>query len=475
MAISIPIISEFADAGVKKAIAQFKQLETTGEKAQFALKKAAIPAAAAVAGLTAAMGDAVKAAMDDEKSQQMLARQLKATTGATDDQIKSVEKYITAQGRNLGITDDQLRPALAGLVRVTKDVNEAQNAASLAMDIAAAKGVSLETVSKALEKAYGGNTAALAKLDPSVRDMIKGGASLEEVFATLQGTFGGAAKEASNTAAGGFAKLKLSLDETKESIGAALLPVLQKVLPYLQKAADWAQDNPKAFTIIAGTIGAVATAILAVNAVVALNPFGLIAVGIAALVTGITIAYTKFEGFRNVVRNVVNGLATYFEFMANAWIKAINLVIRGINIVNPGKDIPSIPAVSLGRLGGEGGGGTGSIRGIESPVSSSGSTAAVVPSLGAGVVAGAASRATGGGGAAAAAPRLTGPDGYVGPGYGEIPISMLSLDQIDASIGGTQGQTIVNVEVNGGDPQSVVDAIQRWTRQNGPLPIAVTY
>ena len=475
MAISIPIISEFADAGVKKAIKEFKQLETTGEKAQFALKKAAIPAAAAVAGLAAAMGDAVKAAMDDEKSQQMLARQLKATTGATDDQIKSVEKYISAQGRNLGITDDQLRPALAGLVRVTKDVNEAQNAASLAMDIAAAKGVSLETVSKALERAYGGNTAALAKLDPSVRDMIKGGATLEEVFAKMTGTFGGAAKEASNTAAGGFAKLKLSLDETKESIGAALLPVLQKVLPYLQKAADWAQDNPKAFTIIAGTIGAVATAILAVNAAMALNPFGLIAVGIAALVTGLTVAYTKFEGFRNVVRNVVNGLATYFEFMANAWIKAINLVIRGINIVNPGKDVPSIPAVSLGRLGGEGGGSTGSARQFESPVSSSGSTAAVVPSLGAGVVAGAASRATGGGGAAAAAPRLTGPDGYVGLGYGEIPIAMLSLDQIDPSIGGTQGQTIVNVQVDGGDPQSVVDAIQRWTRQNGPLPIAVTY
>jgi hypothetical protein len=475
MAISIPIVSEFDGKGVSKAIAQFKQLETTGEKAQFALKKAALPAAAAVAGLAAAMGDAVKAAMDDEKSQQMLARQLKATTGATDDQIKSVEKYISAQGRNLGITDDQLRPALAGLVRVTKDVNEAQNAASLAMDIAAAKGVSLETVSKALERAYGGNTAALAKLDPSVRDMIKGGATLEEVFAKMTGTFGGAAKEASNTAAGGFAKLKLSLDETKESIGAALLPVLQKVLPYLQKAADWAQDNPKAFTIIAGTIGAVATAILAVNAAMALNPFGLIAVGIAALVTGITVAYTKFEGFRNVVRNVVNGLATYFEFMANAWIKAINLVIRGINIVNPGKDVPSIPAVSLGRLGGEGGGGTGSARQFESPVSSSGSTAAVVPSLGAGVVAGAASRATGGGGAAAAAPRLTGPDGYVGPGYGEIPISMLSLNQIDPSIGGTQGQTIVNVQVDGGDPQSVVDAIQRWTRQNGPLPIAVTY
>ena len=91
MAIEIPILSTFVDTGVKKAIKEFKQLETTGAKAQFALKKAAIPAAAAMGALTVAMGDAVKAAMEDEKAQQLLARQLKASTGATDDQIKSVE------------------------------------------------------------------------------------------------------------------------------------------------------------------------------------------------------------------------------------------------------------------------------------------------------------------------------------------------------------------------------------------------
>jgi hypothetical protein len=42
MALSIPIISEFQDKGIKKAIAEFKQLETTGKKAQFALKKGSV-------------------------------------------------------------------------------------------------------------------------------------------------------------------------------------------------------------------------------------------------------------------------------------------------------------------------------------------------------------------------------------------------------------------------------------------------
>jgi hypothetical protein len=478
MAISIPIISEFVDTGVKKAVKEFKQLETTGAKAQFALKKAAIPAAAAMGALTVAMGDAVKAAMEDEKAQQLLARQLKASTGATDNQIKSVEKYITVQGRNLGITDDQLRPALAGLVRVTKDVDEAQKATNLAMDIAAAKGTSLETVTKAMEKAYGGNLNALAKLDPSVRQMIKDGASLEEVFATLQGTFSGAAKEASNTAAGGFAKMKLALDETKESIGAALLPVIQKVLPYLQRAAEWAQDNPKAFTIIAGTIAAVATSIMAVNVAMALNPFGLIAVGIAALVAGITVAYTKFETFRSIVRTVVNGVAGYIEFLANSWVKATNVIIRGLNLINPFGNIDTIDPIKLGRLGSDGGtrSTVAAISAGDMPGAASAAAGGAVAGLGAGYATSAAKKATSAARSAVVVP--TGPDGYVGPmGLPEVSLGGLRLDQIDPSIGGTRGMTAapdVTINVNGGDPNAVVDALRAYMRQNGSIPINVT-
>lgn len=473
--ISIPIVSEFDGKGVKKALEEFKQLEGAGAKAQFAIKKAAIPAAAAVAGLTVALGDAVKAAMDDEKSQQLLARQLKATTGATDAQIAATEEWISAQGKLLGVADDQLRPTLAGLTRVTKNVQEAQGAATLAMDIAAAKGVSLETVSKSLEKAYGGNIAALAKLDPSVRDMIKGGASLEEVFAKLSETYGGAAKAASNTAAGGFAKLKLSLDETKESIGAALLPVIQKVLPYLQKAADWAQENPKAFTIIAGAIGAVATAILAVNAAMALNPFGLIAVGIAALVTGITIAYTKFEGFRNVVNSVVNGIASAFEFMANSFISAINIVIRGINLVKPGKDIPSLSAISIGRIG-EGSSSpasAGNFRMAESALSATGAGAGdVTAGLGAGYAVQAAKKVTGTAGALSDIYALTG--NYDTLQTGGLPsINMSNFDASTVVDSLRQSGADITINVNGGDPNAVVDALRRYMLQNGTVPIRV--
>ena len=148
----LPIVSEFDGKGVAKAIKQFKQLETAGQKAQFAIKKAAVPAAAALAGLAVVLGDAVKGAMEDAAAQAELARQLKATTGANDAQIASVEDWITAQGKALGITDDELRPAFAGLVRATGDVAHAQKLASQAFDLAAQKGLPLETVTKALER-----------------------------------------------------------------------------------------------------------------------------------------------------------------------------------------------------------------------------------------------------------------------------------------------------------------------------------
>lgn len=69
-----------------------------------------------------------------------------------------------------------------------------------------------------------------------------------------------------------------------------------------------------------------------------------------------------------------------------------------------------------------------------------------------------------------------GPDGYVGPmGLPEISLNGLRLDQIDASIGGTNGMVAapVNVYATSANPDAVVEAIVEWTKRNGALPISV--
>jgi hypothetical protein len=68
MAINVPIISQFNSKGIDDAKKKFKELETPGQKAGFALKKAFVPATAALGGLVAAGVNFTKVAMEDQKS-----------------------------------------------------------------------------------------------------------------------------------------------------------------------------------------------------------------------------------------------------------------------------------------------------------------------------------------------------------------------------------------------------------------------
>jgi hypothetical protein len=352
MAINIPIISEFDGTGVNKAVKQFQQLETVGEKAQFAIKKAAIPAAAALGGLAIALGDATKAAMEDQQEQAALALTLQNVTGAGAAQTAQVEKQISAMSQASGVADTEYRKALEALVRGTKDVGIAMKDMNLVMDISTATGMDSASVADALAKAYQGNFKALRTLSPEMSTMIKDGASLNEVMDVLGGTFGGATAKSAETAAGKMKILKNSIGETKESIGAALLPVLEAVLPVLNKFAAWAQENPKAFLAIAAAIGAVAAAIVVTNIAMALNPFSLIAAGIALLVVALVAAYNKFEWFRDGINGIVNTITGFFTGMVNAAIGAVNAIISAYNAIPLLPDIPKAPTVSVPKLGG---------------------------------------------------------------------------------------------------------------------------
>jgi hypothetical protein len=352
MAINIPIISEFDGKGIKKAIAQFKQLETTSEKAQFAIKKAAVPAAAALGGLALALGDATKAAMEDQQEQAALALTLNNVTGASKAQTAQVEEQISAMSRASGVADTEYRLALEALVRGTKDVDMAMRDMNLVMDISTATGIDSATVADALAKAYQGNFRALRSLSPEMATMIKEGASLNEIMDVLGGTFGGATAASAETAAGKMKILSNSIGETKESIGAALLPVVEAVLPILNKFAMWAQDNPQAFLAIAGAIGAVAAAIVVTNIAMALNPFALIAAGIALLVVALVTAYNKFEWFRDGIKGIVNSIIGFYAGMVNAVIGAVNAIVSAYNSIPLLPDLPKVPNVPVPQIGG---------------------------------------------------------------------------------------------------------------------------
>jgi hypothetical protein len=248
-ALTLKLLADTAD--FKKNLDKgSKDIDDIGERAKEFGKKAAVAFAAAGAAIGAFAVSAVKAAAEDETAQRRLAETITATTGATAKQIEGVEKYIKQTSIAIGVADDGLRPAFTRLVRSTQDVEEAQKLLNLALDLSAATGKPLETISNALGRAYDGNTTALGKLGLGLdADIIKS-KDFDAIFQQLTGTFGNFAEKESETTAKQLERVKIALDEAKESIGAALLPIVQEL-------TAWILDNfiPALEAFISGLTG----------------------------------------------------------------------------------------------------------------------------------------------------------------------------------------------------------------------------
>ena len=222
------------DTGSKEVEGFGGKMEKFGKVAAAAFAAAAAAAAAYAAKLAV---DGVKAAIEDEAAQKRLANALENTTGATQAQIAAIEQQISKTSLAVGVSDEQLRPALQRLATATGETQKSQELLALALDISAATGKSVETVSNALGKAYEGNTTALGKLGIGLSTAEIKSLGLDGTMQHLADTFGGSATVQANTFEGQLARLKIGFEEAQESIGAKLLPILQKTLDYVINVA----------------------------------------------------------------------------------------------------------------------------------------------------------------------------------------------------------------------------------------------
>ena len=482
MAINLPIVSEWNPAGINKAINDFKKLETNGQKASFAIKKAAVPAGLAIAALGAVAFDAVKAFAEDDAAAQKLATTLGNVTGASDAQVASVEAFITKTSMAAAVADDELRPALASLVRGTGDVTKAQDLLSLALDISAGTGKDLGAVSDALSKAFNGNLGPLKKLDPALASLVENGASADEVFAALGKTFSGQASTAANTTSGKMKNLGIQMGELKESIGAAVAPLVEKLLPAFLKFSSWARENTGLIVTLGIVIGTLAGAIIGINAALAIyNAIQTlttvlngvltasftalyVATGvivILAIIAALVALQAKFNIFGKAIdglkagfmawwgvvqfvfgavkagfgeladlgKAIFDGIGGAFKGVINAVIsameKGLNFAIKGLNTILDGIDSAAGPWVNFGSI----------------------------PEV--------------------KLPRLAEGGITTGPTIAMIgekgPEAVIPLDRL----GNMRGNTNITVNVNGGDPNNIIRLLQQYARNTGPLPVSL--
>jgi hypothetical protein len=368
MAIKVPIISEWQPKGVEKAVKEFQNLETTGQKVGMALEKAFLPAVAAVGALAAGAVLSAKAAAEDAREQAQLARQINASTTATEAQIAATNEYIMQQELLSAISATELRPALAILVRHTGDLAKAQQLLSLAMDVSVGTGRDVFDVAERMAEGFTGVLTPLEELDYGLVQSIENGASFDDIMGSLAATFGGAVAKDAETAAGRFARMQVQMQQVQETIGYALLPIIEKLLPTLESLAVFIGDNTDLIIGIGVAVGTFATAIIAanlamkawtvlsgitaaVNAVLATSFSVLwVATGVGiiiAIIAAVVALQLKFDIFGKAIDGLTrlfNTLWSVAEYTLGAIIDGINVLIRAWNKLPLVDDIPEISA-----------------------------------------------------------------------------------------------------------------------------------
>jgi hypothetical protein len=210
-----------------------KDTETIGDQFTAFGKKAAVAFAAAGAAIGAFAIASVKAAAEDETGQRKLEETIRNTTSATADQIAGIDKYVTAQSIATATTDDIIRPALSRLLRATGDLNKSQELLTLSQEIAAATGKPLEAVTNAVAKSFEGSNTALGKLGVGISAATLKTLTFDETQQLLNKTFDGFIENQAETAAFKFQQISIAVNESKEAIGAALLPVVKQLADFL--------------------------------------------------------------------------------------------------------------------------------------------------------------------------------------------------------------------------------------------------
>lgn len=207
----------------------FKQADTATDKLTKNVKKlaGAFGLAFSTTAVLAYGKASIKAAAADQKAQQQLALALK-NVGLERDAASS-EAYIQSLQSQFGIVDDLLRPAYQTLAIATRNTAESQRLLNLSLDISAATGKDLGSVTTALSRAYLGNNTALTRLGVGISKADLKTKSFYDITTDLASTFKGSATAAAATFQGSIDKLGVASANVQEIIGTGLIDALKSL------------------------------------------------------------------------------------------------------------------------------------------------------------------------------------------------------------------------------------------------------
>ena len=406
-----------------KATYGLRTLDAAATKTVIGLGKVA----AAGAALAGAIG--YKLASAAYESQKVMA-QTEAIVASTGGAANMTAKQVAALSEQLSMqigVDDELIQKSANLLLTFKQVqnqvgegnqifNRAVTAAQDLGNVFGSADAAAMQLGKALSDPEKGITALrraginfTEQQKAQIKTLVESGDVLgaqKLILAEVESQVGGTAA-ASATA---FDRMRVAVGNVAERFGALLIPyierfatyVIENVVPYMSKLADVIGEKglgagikmlAEDFLKFTGNMGALGNTILTVvaaftalrlisiaatisqvafNTALLANPIGIAVAAIIAFGVAVAALYIKFEGVRKVVNTVINAIIAMIENWVNVWIRSINLIIDGINLLIKaanffGADIEElgkIGEVSFGRIGSAAAGARKQIGGV---------------------------------------------------------------------------------------------------------------
>jgi hypothetical protein len=213
--------------------------------------------------------------------------------------LRGESEPIRAYGVLLDDATLKARAMQMGLVKATGSVTaikSAQIAAQSAQknynDAVAKHGKDSEEASVALQKlelAQARTAKATEGTVPTLTAQQKVLAANAEIFAQTgdaQGDF----SRTSDSAANQQKILAAQMENAGTAIGTALLPLVQKIIPYITTMATWIEKNSTLVLVLAGSMVVLAAAVW-----LAANPILAIGLAVAALIAGIVLLWRNWD------------------------------------------------------------------------------------------------------------------------------------------------------------------------------------
>jgi len=417
MSININILSNFNGTGFDKLTRELDRLNTPMEKLA-AVSRTLAPAA--MIGLTALAGMAVGAVRAAEEAEvadnrlQNIAESMGLFGKETDAVVERMKDFADATMLATGVDDEIIKTTQAKLLTFKElattadEVGGAMDRATLAaLDMAAAGFGEAEQnavqLGKALQDPIKGITAlgragvTFTEIEKEkIAALVESGQMLEAqnlILAAIETQVGGTA-EATAT---GSSKMSVAFGEMAESLGKALLPLLEQIVPIMTGFFDWIGQNSGVVTVLAGIFAALAVSILAVNFALNANPIVKVITLIAALAVGVVVLIdwlvklyggwdklfkdisgwlinfvigfknalgaiggffvSIFSGIGELIKGALNGALSFVEGYINFIISGVNRLINGLNtvlaagkVVGINLQVGTIGKVSIPRL-----------------------------------------------------------------------------------------------------------------------------